>query len=211
MNEVGLRHPVTKIVEEPNSYNWKSESYPLIIKSENGYSSNGLWLCNSYEDVPSSEIIENKPLIIQEFLNITFDIRVICVRGSISSFYWRINPKMKEWRPTATQNGATVKFFDLPDSVSTLAQSIYEKTRCVTYGADICFRNDDLNSEPYILEFSPIYQPNPTPPNDLISVNYSSYKNGSAFRYDRDFETLVGHLIYQIIVGERVDRKDASQ
>ncbi len=204
---LGVSHPNTKFIENSSDYDWDGETYPLIIKTEDGYSSNGLWLCRSPADLPFGLISASAPAIVQEFLNITFDIRVICVAGCVVSFYWRMNSPSDEWRPTATQNGATVKFNDLPRSVENLARSIYAQTGCLTYGADICFRNDDLTTEPFVLEFSPIYQPNPTPPKGLVTQNYSSFKKGSVFAYDSAFEALNRYITYMIVLEDRITMK----
>lgn len=200
MDAVDLRHPKTTICHD-GSYPDEIE-FPVIVKTEDGYSSNGLFLCQAKEDFIRAMSEVNGSFLIQEFLNIGFDIRVICVEGKVVSFYWRINDKSDDWQPTATQNGATVQFVDLPDVVFELASEIYTKTGCVTYGADICFRDDDINTTPYLLEFSPIYQPNPAPPNQLVTANYASFK-GASLQYDKRFEAL-NRLIYsQLLVRSR--------
>jgi hypothetical protein len=207
LNEFQIRHPKTKIELNPTRVDWKNEIYPMILKTEDGYSSNGLWHIEEYRNIPSEIKNSNMPILIQEFLNITFDIRVICSFGRVVSFYWRRNPKSDEWQPTATQNGSTVQFIDLPNSAKVLAEEIFKKTGCVTYGADICYKNDDLTSDPYILEFSPIYQPNPVPPNGLITQTYSKFKKKSFFNYDSAFERLNYEIFNSIILENRMAKK----
>lgn len=194
LKEKQIPHPKTSIVKNNSDLDWKEFEYPMIIKSQNGFSSNGLWHCKTPEDIPYFDKETYPKLLVQEFLDISFDIRVICNFGKVVSFYWRINDYSDSWRPTATQNGATVKFYNLPKAVENLASSIYEKTGCLTYGADICFPFDNLENNPLVLEFSPIYQPNPNPPSNMQTDDYASFKKKSIFNYDRKFEELNGFI-----------------
>ena len=41
---------------------------------------------------------------------------------------------------------------------------------------DVCWQNDDVNTQPMILEVSPSFQPNPTLPAHLSHVPYKDYK-----------------------------------
>lgn len=204
MARVELRHPKTLLLREGADID--NVQFPTIVKSLDGYSSNGLWKIDNPQDLEKL-LCRLNVCLLQEFLNITFDIRVIVVNGVVLSFYWRINPASPDWKPTATQNGATVRFYDLPQSVENLAVEIYNKTGCKMYGADICFKNDDLESAPYLLEFSPVFQPNPQA-EGLETQSYSEFKGASPFLYDRRFEEL-NSLIYQkLIIDYRKTKRD---
>tara|TARA_Y100001980_G_C14553970_1_gene339922 strand:+ start:2517 stop:3563 length:1047 start_codon:yes stop_codon:yes gene_type:complete len=170
---------------------------PSIVKTMHSYGSNGIWLIESNGEVDKL-LKENNSILLQEFLNISFDIRVICSFGKVVSFYWRIN-NSNDWKPTATSGGSTVRFFNLPKSVEKLASEIYEKTGCITYGADICFKNDDIGTQPLVLEFSPVYQPNPQSKKSLETINYSNFKNKSLFDYDNEFERINIYIFNDII------------
>lgn len=198
-----LRHPKTTYINSIDLDELASIEYPCIIKSLAGYSSNGIWLVRNSDELKSIFINATTGLLIQEFLNIKFDIRVICVFGEVVSFYWRINDISEEWRPTATKNGSTVQFIQLPIAVENLAKDIYNKSGCVSFGADICFKNDDETSDPYILEFSPVYQPNPVPNNGVVTTNYSKFKNGSLSNYESKFESLCYFISNSILLGAR--------
>jgi len=199
--EANVRHPFTELVRSPDEL---SSNFPVILKSDDGYSSNGLWKCDTKEQALVA-FQDRTSLLAQEFLNISFDIRVICVAGEIASFYWRKNDTQEVWRPTATQNGATVQFCTLPDSARKLAIQAGEALGLLTFGADICFRNDDLSDEPYVLEVSPIYQPNPTPPEEMVTTKYSNFKSGSILRYDIGFERLVRSLFQRVLLNDRLE------
>lgn len=196
MVEFKLSHPRSILHDQLEKENFDKLSnelgMPFLIKSPDGYSSNGLVLIKNESDYHSVTPIKN--VIAQEFLNITMDLRLIMVDGVTESFYWRKNPKADEWKPTATSGGATVQFADLPPAAERLGREIYDRFGIETFGADICWRNDDINTEPYVLEFSPIYQPNPIPNNGVVSQRYSDFKERTVFRYDQSFEILVGEL-----------------
>jgi hypothetical protein len=191
-----LRHPKSIICDSvgPNDFARLAQELgmPFLMKSPDGYSSNGLSLIRCENDflkaVPALNIIA------QEFLNISMDLRLIMVDGVTESFYWRKNPPAKEWKPTATSGGATVQFYDLPNAAEKLGKEIYEKFDVQTFGADICWRDDDISSEPFVLEFSPIYQPNPIPSEAILSRRYSEFKERTIIQYDKAFETLISEL-----------------
>lgn len=50
--------------------------------------------------------------------------------------------------------------------------------------SDICWDNDDLESEPFILEVSPFYQPNPIPPEEFkkLGISYGEWKKSFNLR-----------------------------
>lgn len=193
MKEKDIRHPVSIIINDLTQVKFtelkKELGSPFLIKLPDGYSSKGLYLIHTEQQFQN--IGRVKKAIAQEFLNIQTDLRLIMVNGETASFYWRKNPKSKEWKPTATSGGATVEFFNLPVAAEKLGREIYEKFGLATFGADITWRNDDFTSEPYVLEFSPIYQPNPISPGQRSTANYNAFKQKTIFKYDKAFEELV--------------------
>jgi hypothetical protein len=207
MADVEIRHPHSILCNslEANDFDRLSKELglPFLIKSPDGYSSNGLVLVKGQSDF--SNIMPLKNVIAQEFLNITMDLRLIMVNGVTESFYWRKNPRASEWKPTATSGGATVQFADLPTSAEKLGKEIYDRFGIETFGADICWRDDDTNTEPYILEFSPIYQPNPIPSGGVVSRRYSDFKERTISSYDQAFETLVGELFSKQLLRYRAN------
>ncbi len=189
-----ISSPNTQFLNSGDEFDVKNSS---IVKTMHSYGSNGIWRVENNDEV--NELLkEHKSILLQEFLNISFDIRVICSFGKVVSFYWRIN-NSDDWKPTATSGGSTVRFCYLPKSVEKLASEIYEKTGCITYGADICFKNDDIESKPLVLEFSPVYQPNPQSKKSLETINYSNFKNNSLFDYENEFERINSYIFNDII------------
>jgi hypothetical protein len=213
MREKLIRHPLSYRVTGGRLEEERKLDYPFIVKSLDGYSSNGIWKLNSHEEVlrwVSKNAFIDAEYIIQEFLNISFDIRIICSYGHVVSFYWRLNngipdgtrPTPHQWRPTATQNGSTVMFKQLPESVRLLGRQIYEKTDLSLFGADICFKDDDTSSKPFVLEFSPVFQPNPVPPKGIITSSYGRFKSKSQFlSYEIRFRKLSSFIFKTCLVG----------
>ena len=209
MAEEGIRHPKSLIFPILKSEDFESiineMGVPFLIKSPDGYSSNGLNFIRSKEDF--EKIVPLNNVIVQEFLNITMDLRLIMVDGITESFYWRKNPPANVWKPTATSGGATVQFYELPDAAEQLGRKIFKLYGIRTFGADICWRNDDLLGEPYVLEFSPIYQPNPISLERVISQQYSQFKERTILSYDRAFERLISELFSKQILRHRIHMK----
>jgi len=209
MAEQEIRHPKSIICSTLKPEDFQSIvdkiGMPFLLKSPDGYSSNGIILIKSKEDFEKNVPVKN--IIVQEFLNITMDLRLIMVDGVTESFYWRKNPPANVWKPTATSGGATVQFHELPDSAEQLGREIYKLYGVQTFGADICWRNDDLSNKPYVLEFSPIYQPNPIPSERLVSQQYSHFKERTIIKYDLAFEKLISELFSKQLLRHRAHMK----
>lgn len=209
MEEMEIRHPKSIIYPILKSEDFQSVvdkiGIPFLLKSPDGYSSNGINLIKTKDDFNS--IVPARNIIAQEFLNITMDLRLIMVDGVTESFYWRKNPPANVWKPTATSGGATVQFHELPDTAEQLGREIYKLYGIQTFGADICWRNDDLADKPYVLEFSPIYQPNPIPSERLVSQQYSFFKERTIMKYDMAFERLISELFSKQLLRHRAHIK----
>jgi len=58
---------------------------------------------------------------------------------------------------------------------------MFSRLNIITGAFDIAWQNDDLESEPYILEVSPFYQPNPKPRFDRNLREYGKWKRSIDF------------------------------
>ena len=76
-----------------------------------------------------------------------------------------------------------------------------EKLNLDTGAFDIAWNNDDLNTEPYFLEVSPFYQPNPIPKFDLNKLNYGDWKNSFSIKnnYNKEVIDLIFKIQYKYI------------
>jgi glutathione synthase/RimK-type ligase-like ATP-grasp enzyme len=120
--------------------------------------------------------IKNLPVLIQKFVNLRKDMRVIFVGDEILSkySYWRIN-NSNGWRPTATRYGSVVVFSPFPRQWEDYIREVIKKIDFPWGAFDIAWDHDDLSTEPLILEVSPGFSPNPPPPQRYIN-NYYDFK-----------------------------------
>jgi hypothetical protein len=154
--------------------------FPFLIKEEHSCSSLGL------HKIPDGESFlallsdgdfkkRNKKVIIQELIDIRRDLRVIFINSQIVLHYWRINLS-SEWKPTSTGHGSKVDFDSFPEHWRESIIDSFKKLNIRTGAFDLAWESDDLSKEPYILEVSTFYQPNPRPSNVEDLINYGSWK-----------------------------------
>lgn len=173
----------------------KELSYPFILKGPFSYSSRQISKIDnqnelievekkikSFDHVRTNEF--RYPIIIQEYINIKRDLRVIIVGEEIIEYYWRINCS-REWKPTATSFKSKVLFRNFPLKWKNFIIEEFKKMELPWGGLDIAWENDDLQSIPKILEVSPCFDPNPPPPKKLMNNYYKfKYSKFNSFRYN---------------------------
>ena len=172
---LNINHPRSIIVNKYDSiYNFK---YPFLIKEVHSCGSKGVHKIDNEFDL--QEFWSNKkdpyPVIYQLLLNMRKDIRVILVDGEIVLHYWRLNTA-KEWKPTSTVGGSHVDFISFPEKWRDLIIGEFNKLNMSTGAFDIAWQNDDLDTEPYFLEVSPFYMPNPEPTGKYKNLPYKEFK-----------------------------------
>jgi len=187
LQDFGVRIPETQFYKL-NNIDYAKIKYPILLKEEHSASSKGVFKVSNEKELKN--IIEttrykneNEYLITQQLLNMRKDIRVILVGDQIVLHYWRINLG-KEWKPTSTSHGSDVDFEFFPDKWRQWTIDEFKKIGITTGAFDIAWENDDLETEPYILEISPFYQPNPIPPKELkkLNISYGEWKKTFNFK-----------------------------
>lgn len=180
-DERNIRTPMSTILYLNNLQNeeLRNLSYPLLIKEEHSCSAFGVHKLNSYDEMinllKTDKVSSmNDRVICQELLNIKRDLRVIIVGEKIVLHYWRIN-LADEWKPTSTGHGSEVDFVTFPEQCRGWIMDTFKRLDMKTGAFDIAWQNDDFESEPYILEVSPFYQPNPKPYKNM-DINYGDWK-----------------------------------
>lgn len=173
--ELNIRTPKTVIYDTALQPEIKELKFPLLIKELHSHASLGVHKCESathLQTLLSDENFrkKNPKIILQELLNIRKDLRVILSGDEILLHYWRIN-KGEDWKPTSTSHGSGVDFFTFPEQWCEYIITAFKKLKLTTGAFDVTWDNDNLNTEPYILEVSPFYMPNP--PIDLSNKKYS--------------------------------------
>jgi glutathione synthase/RimK-type ligase-like ATP-grasp enzyme len=174
-----IRTPKTWIFKSLYDIDYSVLEFPLLYK---GVHSSGSLDIIKFEDNDSLKtfIIElqniglDKSIVLQKLLNIRRDMRVTVIGNKILYAFWRINPN-KEWMTTATKNGSYIQFIDFPSKWESFITESVAKLNLDIAGLDIAFENDDLNTEPYIIEISPRFSQNP--PYDNPGLKYKDYKN----------------------------------
>lgn len=205
-NEKKIRTPKTHVmnIDEIDDIFVNGLEYPVLIKEEHSCSSVGVYKIDSSHQLLSlirnnEYLNKNRKVIIQKLLNIRRDLRVIIVGDKIVLHYWRINTK-NEWEPTSTSHGSKVDFENFPENWREWIMETFYKLEIRTGAFDIAWDNDDINQEPYILEVSPFYQPNPKPCQSL-KISYGEWKKSLYLRnsYQSAFTDVMFDIQKEII------------
>ncbi|MFZ6013521.1 MAG: ATP-grasp domain-containing protein [Bacteroidota bacterium] len=204
-NELNIPHPKTIILKSVEDAEKANVKFPCLLKETHSSSSMGLHKINSKEEllgtIDSKKLFfTNESLLLQELLNIRRDMRITCVGNEICHHYWRINLS-DEWKPTATGYGSRVDFVSFPEHWRSRVIEISKSLQLVSAGYDFAWQNDDLNSEPIVLEVSPFYQPNP--PADMTGkkFTYGEYKKKFLLKdsWDKRFVDIIYELQTKIV------------
>ena len=171
--------------------------FPLILKELNSSGSRGLYhVLNSNELKILVIKLRNSGIdkvLIQEFLDIRKDLRVILVNSKIESFYWRIN-KSKSWKPTSTGFGSVADFSSFPNQWKEFIENSFKKLNISTGAFDIAWRDDDLSTPPLILEVSSSYMPNPILPKKNLELEYSEFKKTSFLKRNGYYQRYIDEV-----------------
>ncbi|MDA8944043.1 hypothetical protein N9I32_01620 [Porticoccaceae bacterium] len=174
-NEKDIRTPKTELVDLET---YIPAEFPFLIKELNSCSSLGLYKIESKDDYDKAKhnllSTKERKVLVQELLDIKSDLRVIYVGNEIILHYWRIN-KASEWRPTSTGHGSEVDFVTFPSDWKDWMDNVVKNLDIRTGAFDITWENDNLDGEPFVLEVSPFYQPNP-PPGKSVKTSYGEWK-----------------------------------
>lgn len=214
LEEIGAPTPRTQLL---TAETWRSADFdfePLILKEEHSASSMGLRHFRTAADarryVEQYAFRPTESLIMQEVVpGATKDLRLTMVGDRMieSASYWRIKSSealaRSEWTTTATSNNSTVVHGDVPAAAVEAAATYMRKLGVSTAGFDFMWRDDDVDGPPLVLEFSPLYEPNPPKPRRYDDWSYKRYKS-DAFVPDGYFSQQ--HLVFRDIAGQVLDQ-----
>ena len=178
--KLNISHPKTFVLDtEKDLKSFTALPYPFIIKEVNSQGSKGLHKIVDYNNLIGimEDLLQRGEVtvIAQQIVKMTKDIRVTIVGNEVVLYYWRINPD-KEWRPTSTSRGSSVDFGNFPEKWRSYFIDITNRMELSSAAYDVCWENDDVETQPMILEVSPSFQPNPSLPRHLAHVPYKDYK-----------------------------------
>jgi len=196
-NELGIKSPYT-IIKAIND-NITELPYPFLVKEPHSCASKGVHLINNSDEFnllrnDTKFKLYNNEFLLQELIPMRKDLRVIIVKNEIVSYYWRIN-KTDSWKPTSTSYGSDVDFNNFPLKWENLIIENISKLNLTAGAFDITWFNDDTSTEPYFLEVSPVFQPNPKI-GYIDDTPYSSYKN--SIRIFNSWESNYINIIFNI-------------
>ena len=199
--DLNISTPRTYLITNDKDLSRIDLPFPFLVKEEHSFSSYGLHKIHSKSElvdfVQKSKYFENSTyLLAQELLNMRRDLRVIFVGDKVVHHYWRINTS-SEWKPTATSYGNRVDFLNFPEQWREFIIDQFMRLGLTTGAFDIAWRNDDLATEPLILEVSPSFQPNPAVDVERLKMSYGEYKKTFMLRgsYDVKFVDLVFDIV----------------
>ena len=177
--ELGINTPATTIVERDTDLGEDSLTYPLIAKEPHSHGSLGLHKLDGPGDLRAlrAQLAADGhyEFLLQEILDMRRDMRCTLIGGEIVHHYFRINHS-EEWQPTSTRHGSTVDFDFFPDQWRDRIREAVAKTGLRSGAFDVCWERDDFDTEPYFLEVSPAYTPNPAPPPSFADRPYAEFK-----------------------------------
>ncbi len=205
-DRLGVRSPKTELAYVTDLANGKYSDFPFLLKEAHSCSSLGVHKISSQGDldnlVSDEEFCSRNMgvLLKQELLNMRRDLRVILVGGDIVWFYWRINLS-EEWKPTSTGHGSKVDFYFFPEEWKEWIIGAFRSLGMRTGAFDIAWQGDDLKEEPFILEVSPFFQPNPKPRLERNLSHYGNWKKSFNIRdnYQSEFVKLMFDIQFSIV------------
>lgn len=153
--------------------------FPLLAKEPHSNNSQGV---HKVADLAALDALRTKlsaegsnDLLVQQLLDMRRDLRVTIIGGEIVHHYWRINLS-DEWMPTTTRKGSQADFVTFPEQWRSTITDAMDRLGLRSGAFDICWDGDDLDTEPYFLEVSPAYTPNPPPSAPFVDRPYSDFK-----------------------------------
>jgi len=212
--EIGAATPETRFLTSTTWNAGKFDLEPVLIKEEHSAGSHGVHYFASADEarrfVKRYSFRPTESLLMQEVVpGATRDLRVTMVgdRMISSATFWRIKTVdaslNQRWTTTATTYGSVVKHGDIPESVVPRVTDYMRKLGIRTAGIDLMWVDDDLTSDPLILELSPYYQPNPPKPERYAKLSYKQFKRKP---YAKDGYFSQQYLVYSEIAGAILDQ-----
>jgi len=177
--EKGIPHPETFFFNNPNEILNSNLKYPLLLKGEHSSGSQDIFKFNEEKELlfflQNSDFCSRfNTLIVQELLNIRKDLRVTYVGDKVVLSYWRMNMS-EEWKPTASSFGGLISFDNFPSSWESVMLNHFRTLELPMGAFDVAWNNDDLTTQPYFLEVSSRFSPNPPYPIDC-NLSYKLWK-----------------------------------
>jgi glutathione synthase/RimK-type ligase-like ATP-grasp enzyme len=133
-------------------------------------------LDNKLKNIYSKNVGE---FIIQKKIKFTKEARLSYVNDNIFHGYYRLKSSNEDLSG-ATRFGSLTDFNIDLSKYTDFIKDFIKKTNFYIGGIDICWENDNLDEEPYVLEVSHYYEINPPTSNDMVP--YKKFKYSAEYR-----------------------------
>ncbi len=155
--------------------NYDHLTFPILYKPAHASGSVGIEKWSNQADFNEKISDKKDDFLLQEWIDMRSDLRLIYIGNELVVHYWRINNK-SEWVPTSTGHGSSVDFESLPKQWMSFLFDEYKKLELCAAAFDITWKNDNLSNKPQILEVSPSFMPNPSPKGIYKTMPYKKFK-----------------------------------
>lgn len=186
-DELGIPTPPTKLLTREAWPSIPFDVEPVLIKEEHSAGSFGIHYFDTAAEarafVANYRFRPEETLIMQAAISgATQDLRVTVVGDAIipSASYWRKKSgcalSSHVWTSTATTYGSLVEHADVHESARTFVTECRQKLNLRVAAFDLMWPDDDVRREPFVLEVTPYFQPNPPKPARYRHWTYKKYK-----------------------------------
>ena len=178
--EHNIPHPKTQVLFSRNEQISPSDlSFPLLSKIVDGNHSRGIVWHKNAESLKNllQDVNASFPLLLQEIVDTSFDIRVVVSNGEVVYHYWRHKNTSGIFKTTSTSNGSALDLSPLPDIIKKTCEESARKLSLSVAAFDITYTVDKTGVErPIIYEVSSSFLLNPIPDNSFNGKPYLEYK-----------------------------------
>jgi lipopolysaccharide biosynthesis glycosyltransferase len=181
-----------------------SKLFPVIIKVCYSCSSNNInqaYNVNELDKIIVTNFKNNNgPILIQRKINFTKEARLTYIGDNIYHGYYRIKSN-QNIVSGATNYGSSISFDIDLNKMKPFIRKFVNDTQFYMGGIDICWENDNLESDPYVLEVSPIFDINPPPSEQYLIKPYKDFKRTPDYLIEKKniYEYTVSNILDYVI------------
>lgn len=143
----GIAHPRTLSVRQIEALGSVELSFPIVVKDVDSQRGRGVRLCRSKEELAEEIRSYGDSIILQEFVKMDSDIRVLCIGDTVLGAVKR-HVVDGDFRSNASL-GAAVEPYAMTDHVRELALKAHKALGYDISGVDIGFASD---GKPFVIE-----------------------------------------------------------
>lgn len=182
-DKIDVPCPKTYVLDSEISLENIVIDFPVLTKIPNGNHSRGIVSHDNVESLSKflmSNDNKGKVFLLQQQLDIKFDIRVVTIGDKVVYHYWRDKQESNVFTTTSTSNGSTLRVDALPQELVDCVTRVSKDLGLLMAAYDITYSENNKHISPVIFEVSPSFLLNPIP-KDINTLNspYVEYKNST--------------------------------